>query len=112
MHASLLHATTLESFAGSPEELMDSLGKRVLKDFVMLLATKPAVLLGHAKKKEFQFNTGNCPPWWPQGVPFIGYSEQTIANLKLLAFSLLALAQKQPGLDQDFLRVLYQHHYK
>ena len=48
----------------------------------------------------------------PQGVPFTGYSEQTIANLKLLAFSLLALAKKRSCLQDDFLRVLYQHHYK
>ena len=40
--------------AGSPEELMDTLPKRVLKTLVMTLATKRAILAGKGKKKEHQ----------------------------------------------------------
>ena len=46
------HQDTLRcNSAGSPEDLMDSLKKETLKNAVMFLATKPAVLTGKSSKK-------------------------------------------------------------
>ena len=86
---------------------MESLRKGALKDAVLILSTKPAVLKARGSKKEHQFKTGNPPPWWPESVPFLVYTDQTKGNLKLLLTALMTLAKEQPGLHHDFHRVLW-----
>ncbi|KAL3142233.1 hypothetical protein ABBQ38_002578 [Trebouxia sp. C0009 RCD-2024] len=93
--------------SGSPEDLMDSLKKTTLKDAVLILSCKPPVLKARGRKKAHQFKGGNPPPWWPESVPFLGYSDQTKQNLKLLLTALLSLAKEQTGLHHDLQRVLW-----
>ena len=95
------------SSAGSPEDPMDSLKKETLKNAVIFLATKLAILNGRGSKKAHQFKSGNPPSWWPENVPFIGYSEQTKPNLQLLLTALISLAKQQPRLHHDLVRVLW-----
>lgn len=87
---------------------MNSLKKTTLKDAVLILSTKPAVLKGRGSKKAHQFKTGNAPPWWPENVPFIGYLDQSKDNLTLLLTALMTLAKEQKGLHHDFVRELWR----
>ena len=80
-----------------------------MKNAVLFLATKPAVLTGRGSKKTHQFKSGNPPAWWPKDVPFIGYSEQTKPNLQLLLTALISLAKQQPRVHHDLVRVLWNN---
>ncbi|DBB00845.1 TPA: hypothetical protein ACH3X1_000768 [Trebouxia sp. C0004] len=57
-------------------------------------------------RREYHFNKGVPPPWWPSAVSFGVFSGKTQGDLVVLLTALLEYASKKTGLLDDFKRAL------